>query len=165
MQGEGLPLLCHHRMPLTGNEQEKASQDSPRRQQPCMTDARETLLGEVSRDGLALWNASEEMKGDRQIVMTAVSQNGNARVYATEEMKGDREIVMTAVCPRHGNRPAVYATEEMKGDREVLMTVLSQNGCSLKYLSEEMKSNHEVVMAAVSQNGRAPGIRHRRYEG
>ena len=53
-----------------------------------MTDARETLLGEVSRDGLALGNASEEMKGDRQIVMTAVSENGHALEYAAEQMKG-----------------------------------------------------------------------------
>ena len=71
--------------------------DSPKRQQLSMTDARGTILAQVSRDGYALQHATEEMKGDREIVMAAVSQIGFALRYATEEMKGDREIVLTAV--------------------------------------------------------------------
>ena len=45
----------------------------------------------------ALEDATEELKGDREIVMAAVSQNGSALERAAEELKGDREIVMTAV--------------------------------------------------------------------
>ena len=53
-----------------------------------MTDARETVMAEVSQNGLALADATEEMKGDRQVVMTAVSQNSYALGCATEEMRG-----------------------------------------------------------------------------
>ena len=50
-------------------------------------------MAAVSQNGSALQNATEELKGDRNIVMAAVSQNGFAIQHATEELKGDREIV------------------------------------------------------------------------
>ena len=46
---------------------------------------------------LLLNHATEELKGDREIVMAAVSQYGWALEFATEELKGDREFVMAAV--------------------------------------------------------------------
>ena len=51
----------------------------------------------VAQTGWALEFATEELKGDREIVMRAVSQEGLALKYATEELKCDREIVTLAV--------------------------------------------------------------------
>ena len=61
-------------------------------------------LGPSSRQSLkqqrnrrALEWASEEMKGDRDIVRAAVRRRGEELRWASEEMKGDREIVMAAI--------------------------------------------------------------------
>ena len=55
------------------------------------------MLAAVSNNGYALEFATEELKGDREIVLAAVSKSGVALQFATEELKGDREIVMAAV--------------------------------------------------------------------
>jgi len=41
-----------------------------------------------------LKNASEELRGDREVVIRAVRQNGYALRYASEELRGDRDVVM-----------------------------------------------------------------------
>ena len=43
--------------------------------------------------------ATEELKGEPEIVMKAVSNNGYALRYATEELKGDPEVVMRSSVP------------------------------------------------------------------
>ena len=67
-------------------------------------------LEAVRRDGHALRSASEELKGDREIVMEAVKQNGFAVKYASEELKGDREVVMEAV--KQIGLALIYASED-----------------------------------------------------
>ena len=52
------------------------------------------MLTAVSEHGHALQYATEELKGDREIVLAAVSKHGYALQCATEELKGDREIVL-----------------------------------------------------------------------
>ena len=78
----------------------------------------------------ALEDATEELKGDREIVRTAVSQNGYALKHATEQLKGDREIVITAVS--QVGLALQHATKELKGDREIVMKAVSPGwSCSL----------------------------------
>ena len=102
---------------------------------------------------MALQDAAEELKGDREIVMEAVSQNGNALEFATEELKGDREMVMQAVSK---NGPALeYATDELNGDREIVLEAVSKSGFALEFAKEELKGDHDLVMRAVSKNGYA----------
>ena len=45
----------------------------------------------------ALQWASDDLKGDREIVLTAVSKEGRALEWASDDLKGDREIVLIAV--------------------------------------------------------------------
>ena len=62
--------------------------------------------------------------------MTAVAKNGYALQYATEELRGDREVVMTAVA-QHGYA-LEYATEELRGDKEIMEAALARaadSGC------------------------------------
>eukprot|EP00972_Heterocapsa_arctica_P039426 5806854-Heterocapsa_arctica.AAC.1 len=44
----------------------------------------------VKQKGRALQDASEELKGNREVVMEAVKQDGSALGWASEELKGDR---------------------------------------------------------------------------
>jgi hypothetical protein len=43
-----------------------------------------------------LQHASEELRGDREVVLAAVQQNGGALRYASEELRGDREFMLAA---------------------------------------------------------------------
>ena len=51
----------------------------------------------VSKTGWALEYATEELKGDHEIVMRAVSQNGLALQYATKDLKEDEEMLQLAL--------------------------------------------------------------------
>ena len=51
----------------------------------------------VKQEGRLLQEASEEMKGDRELCMAAVAQNWRALEFVSQEMKGDREVCMAAV--------------------------------------------------------------------
>eukprot|EP00972_Heterocapsa_arctica_P098816 14580272-Heterocapsa_arctica.AAC.1 len=51
-----------------------------------------TTLEDVKQDGMRLQFASEELKGDREVVLEAVKQNGSALCCACEELKGDKEV-------------------------------------------------------------------------
>ena len=53
-------------------------------------------LRAVEDDGMALEYASEELKGDREVVMAAVKQTGWALQYASKELKGDKEFMKSA---------------------------------------------------------------------
>ena len=98
----------------------------------------------------ALGAATQELRGDREIVMTAVSQSGWTLQYASKELRGDREVVMTAVS--RSGWVLQFAAEELRGDREVVMTAVSQNGSALRCASEELRGDRAIVMKAVSQS-------------
>ena len=108
------------------------------------------MLKRVAQNGLCLLQATEELRGDREVVMTAIAQDGGALEYATEELRGDREVVMTAIA--QDGRALLYATEELRGDREVVMTAVTSNGWGLLYATEELRGDREVVMTAVASN-------------
>ena len=95
----------------------------------------------------ALQFATEELKGDHEIVMTAVSQDGLALQFATEELRGDREIVMAAVS-QHGGA-LQFATEELKADREIVRTAVSKTGWALEYASKDLKEDEEMLQHAL----------------
>ena len=102
----------------------------------------------VTQKGLALQHATEELRGDREIVMAALSQDGWALEYATEVLRGNREIVMKAVTQK--GLALQYATEALRGDREIVMAAVSQNGWALKYATEALRGDREIVMKAVT---------------
>ena len=109
------------------------------------------MLKRVAQNGLALRHATEELRGDREVVMTAVAEDWQALEYATEELRGDREVVMTAVTSNGWG--LLYATEELRGDREVVMTAIAQNGWAVNHASEELRGDREVMEAALAVVG------------
>ena len=69
------------------------------------------------QDGEALEHASEDLKGDRELVMQAIAQNGHALVFASDRLKGDREIVMQALAQNGwALRHALRRAERRSGD-------------------------------------------------
>ena len=51
-------------------------------------------LDTVKQNGASLQKASEELKGNREVVMQAVKQDGLALQHASEELRCDREVFM-----------------------------------------------------------------------
>ena len=46
----------------------------------------------VAQDGGALYDASNELKADREVVLLAVAQDGGVLDDASDELKADREV-------------------------------------------------------------------------
>ena len=53
----------------------------------------------MHRYPFVLLDASQESRGDREVVMIAVEQGGYVLEYATEELRGDHEVVMMSSRP------------------------------------------------------------------
>ena len=58
--------------------------------------SRESMLLLVSKDGMALQSASQEMRADREVVFAAVSQTGRALQFASAKFKSERAMVVAA---------------------------------------------------------------------
>ncbi|MBD97598.1 hypothetical protein CL648_02200, partial [bacterium] len=95
-----------------------------------------TTLFCVVKNGRLLQHASEELKGNREVVLAAVRQDGYALEYASEELKGDREVVLEAV--KQDGYALEHASAELKGDREVVLEAVKQDGRALQYASAEL---------------------------
>ena len=70
-------------------------------------------------------HASEELKGDREVVIAAVRRNGGALWSASEELKRDSEVVVEAA--RQNGDALQFASEEQRRDRDVLLEAVRQN--------------------------------------
>ena len=84
------------------------------------------MLERVSVEPGALKHATEELKGDHEIVMTAVSKDGWALQHTTQELKSDREIVTAAVS--ENGSALQFATKDLKEDEEMLQLALGGSG-------------------------------------
>ena len=64
----------------------------------------------VAQNGSALEHATEELRGDHEVVMKAVTQKGFAVQYASDEMRGDKEIMEAALATvsSHGGAPVGF---------------------------------------------------------
>ena len=101
------------------------------------------LLEQIKRGNLlALQYASEELRGDPQVLLEAVTQNGIALVYASEKLKGDRELVLAAV--KQNDSALEYASEELRADLNFIKEVIKQN--------PKLAENLKFILKAVRQN-------------
>jgi len=62
-------------------------------------------------DGPALRRASEEMKGDKDVVLAAVARYGNSLQDASDEVKGDKDVVLAALV--HEGDALQHASDEL----------------------------------------------------
>ena len=93
-----------------------------------------------------LYNASEELKNDREFILAAITQFGGPLGYASEELKNDRAFILAAVT--QNGRALRYASEELKNNREIVLAAVTQNGWALIDASEELKGERDIVLAA-----------------
>jgi hypothetical protein len=68
--------------------------------------------------------------------------------YASEDLRGDKEVVFKAV-EKHGSS-LKYASDALKDDKEVVLKAVEKYGSSLEFASERLQKNPEIVFAAVA---------------
>ena len=60
-------------------------------------DIKAVVMTAIKGNWRLLKEASEEMKGDRELCTAAVTQDGKVLRWASEEMKNDRELCIAAI--------------------------------------------------------------------
>ena len=92
--------------------------------------------------GLALEYASEELRGDKEVVLEAVRQNGWLLEYASEELRGDREVVLEAV----RQNVVAYAKKNLI---EVIKSMINKIDI-LTFASDKLKENPTFILDVLS---------------
>merc|ERR1711982_142786 len=94
------------------------------------------------------------MGGDREIVREAVKRNRRALQYASEELRGDRNVVLECL-GREGPCALQHASLALRGDPEFVKQVVREekDGWALRYASDELRGNREFVLEALSIDG------------
>lgn len=76
--------------------------------------------------------------------------------YASEELRGDRDVILTSLKYYGRSKTLEYASQKtIASDLELALCYVREDGLFLKNISPELRSNHELVFTAVKQNGHA----------
>jgi hypothetical protein len=106
------------------------------------------LLKAVKQDWMALREAPDAMKDDREIVLAAVAQRGSALEYASSALKGDREIVLAAVA--QNGIALMHAAAALRANREFMLAAVKLDHRALQFASAEVRDDAELVAAAAA---------------
>jgi hypothetical protein len=76
-----------------------------------------------------LFNASDELKDDKELVLEAVKKNGASLMWASSSLKDDKDVALTAVL----QNPCAfsYISERLKNDEYFLLEIFYKNGNAL----------------------------------
>lgn len=110
----------------------------------------------------ALEYASEELKGNRDLVLTVVQQCGSALQYAAADMKDDGRIVLAAV--QNDGLALKSVSEQMKKNEWVVMAAVQENGLAIQYAAEEMKNNERIILVALQSFDQFTENRKQKYD-
>ena len=134
-------------------------------------DNREELLARL-RGGphpFALKEASQRLKGDKEVVIAAVKQFAFDLEFASADLRGDKEVVLAAV--KSDGTALQLASADLRGDKEVVLAAVKsgircysrdplyaiQQDCKehvvLRFASADLRGDKEVVLAAVKSGG------------
>jgi len=102
---------------------------------------------------MSLQHASEQLKGDEEVVLTAISIWDGAWQYASEDLKNNKDFVFMAYRRRWWFR--VYVTPHISTLKELMLLVASRDGAHLKYFSDKFKDDKDTVLKAVKKDGAA----------
>jgi len=106
------------------------------------------VLAAVRKNGTALYSASAELRGNRDVAMAAVRNTGWALQCASAELRGDKNFVIAAV--RIAGYSLQFASQQLRVDRDVVLSADKQDANALRFASEKLKAyNGEIVLAAL----------------
>jgi hypothetical protein len=77
------------------------------------------VLKKINQDAASLKYASEELRGDREVVMAAISKVGLLLNSASKELRNDKELVLVAV--KKDGMALYSASEFLQSDKDLLL--------------------------------------------
>ncbi|MCH9762744.1 MAG: DUF4116 domain-containing protein [Gammaproteobacteria bacterium] len=113
-----------------------------------------TVLPIVRQDGLALKNASEQLKADREIVLAAVTNAPQALEYASEALKSDRSLVLRAL--KQDGMALKHAAGRLKADKRIILAAIAQNPEALQFASKALKKDKDIITALPKSSKKTP---------
>lgn len=101
------------------------------------------LRGHLPTHGSLLYLASEQLRGDREVVGAAVRQGGSSLAFASRDLWGDRELVLEAL----QTAPWLFSriSEALRADREVVRLAVRADKSLLRFASAELRSDPEFI--------------------
>ena len=125
---------------------------------------KEVMLKIVSKNSLALSNASQELKDDRELVMAAIqnrqSSAPQAIQYASNKLKSDRRIARAVLRHGYGIKALKHLPRKLREDHKLVLLAVksSSEECNKTYetlseLSEQMVEDPDIVFEAVKRRG------------
>ena len=80
---------------------------------------------------------------DHQFMLEAVKQDGRALEYASEELRGDREVVLEAVKQDEFGSTLQYASPELRGDLQMIWLSRCVLACGCAYGCDVCLLHHQ----------------------
>lgn len=99
----------------------------------------------VEKNGLR--DASQAMRGDKEVVMAALQQYPEHIRHVAAELKSDVEVALTVV--RKRGRLLEELPGEMRGNKEVVVAACKAFGRALSYASPALKADKDCIGAAL----------------
>eukprot|EP00971_Amphidinium_carterae_P249991 4962537-Amphidinium_carterae.1 len=100
----------------------------------------------VREDGRALEYATEELRGDRDVVLQAVAQNGEALQFAPEQLRDDGEMLDAALGSANGDISSILGSLGLDGHFTLKVSLIS--GTSRRF-AVSRGTSADAVKAAV----------------
>ena len=97
-----------------------------------------------------LLHASEDLRGDRDVIGAAMALDGANLQYATDALKGDRDLVMEAVRSSNSiSLTCLPASSDLRRDREIVLAFVKITGSNLLYADASLLADEGIVRAAM----------------
>eukprot|EP00929_Paragymnodinium_shiwhaense_P055784 TRINITY_DN27923_c0_g2_i1.p2 TRINITY_DN27923_c0_g2~~TRINITY_DN27923_c0_g2_i1.p2 ORF type:complete len:493 (+),score=139.55 TRINITY_DN27923_c0_g2_i1:68-1480(+) len=118
---------------------------------PC--DDRELVIAACESSGVALEEASEELRHDAELVLLAIEKHGSALAHAGADLLFNEEFILKAIS--QNSNCLRYAPDRLQYDREFLLKAVEQNGSALYSFPDELQEDEDFIFEAVAKNSRA----------
>lgn len=120
---------------------------------PYYQDDKKVVMEEVSKNGIYLEYAVEELKKDKDVVFAAVRSNPDAIRFVSKKFLNDEELFKIAL--DYNGLLLEYASNKLKDNRNLCFTAVRKNGLALQFVSKTLKDDKEFVLSALLNNGEA----------
>ena len=142
------------------NNRKRGGSETPEHRLPAPladTDEVAQALMAVNQNGLNLYNASDKIKDDAEVVKAAVKENVHAFEYASARLKDHRNFVLELVNTpgNYDDSLAIalyYASDKIKDDAEVVKAAVKENVHAFEYASARLKDDKTFVLELMNQN-------------
>ena len=137
------------------------SSEQPLGDRPFGSVDKDTVLEVIQKRGdvfEALRRATDEAKGDKELVREAMKVMPNAFTCASEELRGDRELVLEAMSLYRKNGFYFHigaVSDILRNDRDFMLEIMKLNYSVISGVSEDLKNDKDFMLKAIKINGHA----------